>query len=132
MSLLVDTSGLYALLVSTERDHAAVKNAFRAAAEKGRRLLTTNYVVVETCALLQNRIGIAPVRDLEEKILPLLDIHFVDGALHAAAMQRLIRTDKRRVSLVDVVSFEVMEAEGVRDVLGLDSDFESEGFRLMP
>jgi predicted nucleic acid-binding protein len=44
----------------------------------------------------------------------------------------LFRTDKRRVSLVDVVSFTVMDAEGLTDVLGLDPDFTAEGFRLLP
>jgi predicted nucleic acid-binding protein len=36
------------------------------------------------------------------------------------------------VSLVDAVSFAVMEAEAVTEVLGLDEDFESQGFRLVP
>ena len=48
MSLFVDTSGFYALLVGTERDHRAVLDAFREAAERGRKLVTTNYVLVET------------------------------------------------------------------------------------
>ncbi len=42
MSLFVDTSGFYALLVRTERDHSAMLEAFRAAAERGRRMVTTN------------------------------------------------------------------------------------------
>jgi predicted nucleic acid-binding protein len=60
VSLFVDTSGFYALLVRTERDHGAILEAFRAAAERGRRMVTTtNYVIVETSALLQHRIGLA-------------------------------------------------------------------------
>jgi predicted nucleic acid-binding protein len=47
-------------------------------------------------------------------------------------VERLFQTDKRRVSLVDVVSFVVMEAEGLADVLGLDPGFAAEGFRLLP
>jgi len=132
MSLFVDTSGLYAVLVGTERDHRAVLEAFRAAAERGRRMVTTNYVLVETSALLQHRIGLAPVRDLEERILPLLAVHWVSSELHRRAVERLFRTDKRKVSLVDVVSFIVMDAEGLTDVLGLDPDFATEGFRLLP
>lgn len=132
MSLFVDTSGLYALLVGTETDHTAIREAFRVAADRGRRLVTTNYVVVETAALLQHRIGLAPVRDLEERMLPLLAVHWVTSDLHRRAVERLFRTDRRRVSLVDVVSFVVMEAEGLTDVLGLDPDFADEGFRLIP
>src|SRR5690348_7631026 len=103
MSLFVDTSGLYALLVGTERDHRAVLDAFRTAAERGRRMVTTNYVVVETSALLQHRIGLPPVHDLEERILPLMTVHWVGSEVHRRAVERLFRADKRKVSLVDVV-----------------------------
>jgi predicted nucleic acid-binding protein len=132
MSLFIDTSGFYALLVGTERDHQAVLDAFRTAAERGRRMVTTNYVLVETTALLQHRIGLPPVRDLEERILPLVTVHWVSSELHRRAVERLFRTDKRRVSLVDAMSFIVMDAEGLSDVLGLDPDFATEGFRLLP
>ena len=132
MSLFVDTSAFYALLVGTEADHRAVLDAFRTAAERGRRLVTTNYVLLETAALLQHRIGLAPVRDLEERILPLVTVRWISNDAHRRAVERLFRTDKRRVSLVDVVSFMVMDDEGLTDVLGLDPDFASEGFRLVP
>lgn len=132
MSLFVDTSAFYALLVGTELDHPAVLEAFRTAAERGRRLVTTNYVVVETAALLQHRFGLAPVRDLEERVLPLVTIRWVSEAVHRRATERLFRTDKRRVSLVDVASFVVMQEEGLTDVLGLDPEFADEGFRLFP
>jgi predicted nucleic acid-binding protein len=132
LSLFVDTSGFYALLVRTERDHGAMLEAFRVAAERGRRMVTTNYVIVETSALLQHRIGLAPVRDLEERILPLVTVQWVSSELHRRAVERLFRTDQRKVSLVDVVSFVVMDAEGLTDVIGLDPDFTAEGFRLLP
>jgi predicted nucleic acid-binding protein len=132
MSVFVDTSALYAFLVETERDHAAIRLAFLEVAEGGRRLLTTNYVVVEASALLQHRIGLAPVRDLDARLLPLIDVIFVDEPMHRRAVERLLRLDCRRVSLVDAVSFEAMETQGVRDVLGLDRDFEDAGFRLIP
>ncbi len=132
MSLFVDTSGFYALLVESEADHRAVKRAFGQAAERGDRMLTTNYVVVETVALLQHRIGLAPVRDLDAKILPVVDLLMVDAHLHRRGIERLFRLDRRRVSLVDAVSFEAMEAEGITDVLGLDQDFTTEGFHLLP
>lgn len=132
MSLFVDTSGLYALLVSTEGDHKAVREAFQHAAESGRRLVTTNYILMETAALLQHRIGLEPVRDLESGLAPLLSVKWVTPEMHTRAVVRLFRTDKRRVSLVDVVSFLAMEEEGLNEVLGLDTDFLGEGFKLVP
>lgn len=95
-------------------------------------MVTSNYVVLETTALLQNRVGLDPIRDLESKFLPLMETVFVDAALHRRAVERLLRIDRRRVSLVDATSFEIMDAHGIADVLGLDSDFEGQGFRLVP
>lgn len=132
MSCFVDTSALYAFLVRTDADHEAVTTGFRVLAESGRRMVSTNYVLVETAALLQHRIGLDAVRDLDGRITPLLDIVWVGSDLHRRAIARLFRLDRRRVSLVDAVSFAVMEAGGLTEVLGLDADFTSEGFRLIP
>ncbi|MDQ3426960.1 MAG: PIN domain-containing protein, partial [Gemmatimonadota bacterium] len=115
MSCFVDTSALYAFLVRSDADHEPVTAAFRAAAESGRRMLTTNYVLVEAAALLQHRIGLDPVRDLDGRITPLLDVVCVTGELHRRAVARLFRMDRRHVSLVDAVSFTVMEAEGITE-----------------
>lgn len=132
MSLFVDTSALYAILVGTERDHAVVTSAFKRSLDRGQALHTTNYVLVETAALLQHRIGLAPVRDLDERFVPLLTVTWIDADLHRRATERLMRVDRRRISLVDAASFVVMERDGINDVLGLDSDFSTEGFRLVP
>jgi predicted nucleic acid-binding protein len=132
VSLFIDTSGFYALLVASESEHEAVSDAFRRAVSRGRRLTTTNYVLVETSALLQHRLGLNPVRDLESRIAPILSVIWVTQDLHTRALARLFRTDRRRVSLVDVVSFLTMEEEGLDEALSLDSDFADEGFKLLP
>lgn len=132
MSLFIDTSALYAVLVRTETDHSAVTKAFGEAAERGRRLLTTSYVLVESAALLQHHIGLEPVRDLDGRLVPLLDVIWVSADLHRRAVERLFRTHRRQVSLVDAVSFTVMDAEGITEVLALDTEFASEGFRPVP
>ncbi len=132
MSVFADTSALYALLVRTELGHAEVAAAFEGLLESGRVLVTSNYVLVETTALLQRRIGLAAVRDLNERILPVLSIQWVSESLHRRAVDRLVRSDRRGLSLVDCASFEVMEREGLREVLALDSDFADAGFRLLP
>jgi predicted nucleic acid-binding protein len=132
VSVFADTSALYALLVRTELGHAEVAAAFEGLLESGRVLVTSNYVLVETTALLQRRIGLAAVRDLNERILPVLSIQWVSESLHRRAVDRLVRSDRRGLSLVDCASFEVMEREGLREVLALDSDFADAGFRLLP
>ena len=116
MSLFIDTSGLYALIVATEREHAAVATVFRSAAEKGRRMTTTNYVLSETSALLQRRIGINPVRDLHDRLVPLLKVVWVTEEMHRRGLEQMLRIDKRGVSLVDCVSFVTMQDEALTDV----------------
>ena len=132
MSVFVDTSGLYALLVRTEDKHAEVLRVFREALEEGRTLWTTSYVIVETVALLQHRLGLAPVRDFVEHLVPVMSVEWVSEALHRKATERLLREDRRRLSLVDCVSLEFMRAQGLRDVLALDPHFTEAGCRLLP
>ncbi len=132
MSVFVDTSALYAILVRSEADHEKVAEAFSGLLQANRRLVTTNYVLVETSTLLQSRFGLTAVRDFGERVVPLLTVHWVDEGLHRRALERLFSTDRRRLSVVDCVSFVLMEAEGLEEALALDEDFEDQGFRVVP
>jgi uncharacterized protein len=89
-------------------------------------------VIVETVALLQHRIGVPPVRDFVEHVLPILSVEWVSDALHHRGVATLLREERRRLSLVDCVSFEFMRARGLRDALTLDDHFGGAGFRMLP
>ena len=132
MSAFADTSGLYALLVRADQNHVIVEQAFRRHLQSGRTLWTTSYVLVETAALLQSRIGLEVVRDLQNHIVPVLSIEWVSEDLHQKGINRLLREDRRHLSLVDCVSLEFIRSAGLRDVLGLDRHFAEAGVRLLP
>jgi predicted nucleic acid-binding protein len=132
MSVFADTSGLYALLVRSEEHHDETVQAFRELVEGEIKIFTTSYVLVETVALLQHRIGLDPVRDLEDQIAPFLTIEWVPRDLHAKGLERLFREDRRQLSLVDCVSLEYMRAAGLAEALALDPHFEEAGFSLLP
>jgi predicted nucleic acid-binding protein len=132
MSVFADTSALYTLMVRTEQGHAETMRTFRTLLESARPLVTTNYVVVETMALLQHRIGLDPVHDFDERIVPLLTVRWVSHELHRNGMKRFLREDRRHLSLVDCVSLELMNLEGLREVLALDPHFAEAGHRLLP
>ena len=132
MTVFADTSALYALLVRTEEGHTEVAAAFTRLLQGRRALVTSNYVLLETTALLQRRIGLPAVRDFDERIAPLLTLRWVTEPLHRRAMDRLIRADRRGVSLVDCTSFELMESEAIGEALTLDRDFATAGFRVIP
>ncbi len=131
MSVFADTSALYAAIVRTEARHRESLSVFRKLVESGRAITTTSYVVLETAALLQHRIGLEPVRDFDERILPLLTVCWVSEELHRKGMTRLVKENQRLLSLTDCVSFEFMESEGMRDAFSLDSHFSDAGFRLL-
>ena len=125
----MDTSALYALLVRSEREHAAVVAAFEALLLRRRDLVTSNYVLLESSALLQHRIGLDAVHDLDRRIVPLLRVRWIGEDEHRRALARLQKTNRRGVSLVDCTSFVVMDALGIREALTLDDDFAAQGYR---
>ena len=132
MSVFADTSALYPLLVRTEVEHAVVRAAFEQLLDGGRPIWTTSFVLVETMALLQYRIGIAAARDFDEDIVPILHVYWVDEALYRRGTDRLWREDRRKLSLVDCIGMELMTQKGITMALAVDSHFEEAGFDLLP
>lgn len=130
MTVFVDTSALYALLVRTEVVHPSATGIFQELVTREVRLVTTNYVLLESTALLQRRIGLTAVRDLHQVLVPWLGVRWVTEPVHDRAMHRLVQMDRRRVSLVDCTSFVVMESEGLSDAFAFDDDFVEAGFHL--
>jgi hypothetical protein len=90
--------------------------AFPGLLESGATLWTTFCVLVETIALLQHRIGLAPVHDFVEHVVPPLSVEWVSETLHPQGIERLVRKNRRRLTFVDRVSLEFM-----RDVLSGES-----------
>ena len=132
MSAFADTSALYALLVRTDEAHPGVRTAFGTLVSNGRTLWTTSFVVVETMALLQHRLGLRAARDFDEDVLPILRVRWVDDALYRVGTDRLWREDRRQLSLVDAVSFEFMKHQGIRVALAVDPHFAAAGFDVVP
>ena len=126
--ILLDTSAIYALADSRDANHErAVELAGRASVER-ETLVVHNYVVVEAAALLQRRLGLdAATRFLRDA--GRLRMHWVTEDDHASAVELHSREGRRRLSLVDCVSFIVMRRLGIVSALAFDADFQMEGFR---
>lgn len=127
--VLVDTSAIYALLDRSDANHAAA--AALLPQLRDRQPVTHSYVVVESVALIQARLGIDAVRRLLDDLLPVFDLRFVGQDLHYAAAAALLAADSRDVSFVDRVSFELMRRTGIREAFAFDRHFEGEGFALL-
>ncbi len=130
--ILVDTAALYALIDAADPNNRRATAAMRDLHVSGESLLTHEYVVVETTALLQRRLGLGAVRRLVDDLLPLIEIAWVDERLQAEAREAMLAAGRRTVSLVDWVSFLVMRRHGVRRAFTFDQDFAVEGFEVLP
>ena len=127
-TVFVDTSAVYALLVSSDDRHEAAKSAFQRLSSRLAPLVTTSYVLVETAALLGRRVGLDAVRRFHEDLVPLLEVVWVDAALHHSGVARLLEGSRQGISLVDAVSFAAMRERGIEAAYAFDRDFEEEGF----
>ncbi len=88
-----------------------------------------NYVIVETVALLRRRLGWEEVRKFLRDAGKFQN-WWVDEALHRAAVERMLN-HRGRYSLVDEVSFLVMQTAGIKHALAFDDGFAREGFILL-
>jgi predicted nucleic acid-binding protein len=95
-------------------------------------MVTSNYVLLETTTLVQNRLGFDALATLHADVLPVMQVEWVDTALHQAAAAILITIRQRDLSLVDCTSFELMRRLGLRSVFGFDRHFAGQGFTCLP
>ena len=124
-----DTSALYALLDRSDVNARLAANSWEGLADASIPLVTTNYVVLETIALVQARLGIDAVIELRSLVDPFIAIHYVDAALHLAALEQLVSLSRRAVSLVDCASFAFMRQHGISRAFAFDRHFQEFGFR---
>lgn len=131
MNLFVDTSAFYAVLSRTDAHHEeAVSELNRLMDEKSVRLCTSNYVVVETCALVRNRLGDEAMRRFLNDLLSLTMVVWIDQKTHASATAAMLAYGKGGPSLVDCSCFAVMRDIGAARALAYDAHFVKEGFSI--
>ncbi|OFW65031.1 MAG: hypothetical protein A2135_03790 [Actinobacteria bacterium RBG_16_67_15] len=130
VTVLADTSALYALLDGDDGNHRRAADVWPRMVETD-RVITHAYVVVETTALVQARLGMAAAVTLHRDLLGVVETMAVDGITHARAVERWSTLSDRRLSLVDVTSFVMMEDRGIDAAFAFDDDFTRTGFRLI-
>lgn len=132
MSVYLDTSALYAVIDGNDAHQLEAAAAWARFLNDSVDLVTTNYVVVETVALLQGRMGMEAVDTLTADILPIVRIVWVDEGVHRSAAHAHLVSGNRKLSLVDCVSFEVMRRAGIKEAFCFDPHFRQVGFRVLP
>jgi predicted nucleic acid-binding protein len=128
--VFIDTSGFYAELDGSDPDHARARETFALVLRQKAKLVTTNYVVHESWAVIQARLGWDAVDAWLDRLVKLCDVIWVSPDLHALGEARCRQARQRRLSLTDCVSIEVMRRRGIREAIAFDEHFDREGFRL--
>ena len=121
---------MYALLDHDDQFHEEAKRVF--ATLSGDEPVTHNYVLVETVAIAQRRLGEVAARRLIQELLPVMTTFWIDEAAHAAGVAALLAALPTKISLIDFVSFEVMREQGISRAFTFDDDFRVAGFEPMP
>lgn len=128
-AVFVDTSAILALMAGSDRAHRDAVKVFERLKSGQTELVTTSYVLVETYALLDRRLGREAVRDFRSRFAPILRVIWVDGVLHDRGLDRLEKS-AHSLSLVDAVSFEAIREHRILEAFAFDRHFEREGLAI--
>lgn len=127
----MDTSAWYAAIDEADPKHDEAVRIWDDLESGAVPLVTTEWVFVETVALLQRRKGRDIARSRGRSILQ-GDVHVapMGSGMLARVWERYERASGK-VSLVDCGSFEVMGSIGIKDAFAFDQDFTDAGFNLI-
>lgn len=128
--IFFDTSAAIALADSDDARHALAIHALRTLTNEGHTLLTHNYVLAESAAVLQRRLGMGSALSFLTDSQRFL-IHWIDRGDHEEAVTLFRKRNRRSLSLVDCTSFVVMKKYNVTMAFAYDSDFRAEGFDVL-
>jgi predicted nucleic acid-binding protein len=129
-TVFVDTSGFYALLDPTDSAHEKITAAFMQAEQEGWRLITTNYVVHESWAIIQHRLGWKALEAFLDVVLPPCEIEYVTESLLTLGAVRCRQARQRKLSLSDCVSLEFIRQKRLVFVIAEDQHFWKQGLKF--
>lgn len=132
MRIYVDTSAFLAVIDGDDHFHPSAFRFWEQQLSGPTGFLTSNYVVLETTALIQSRLGLAAVSLLYEEILPVIRQEWVNPSLHQRGVAAFLAARRRDISLVDYTSFELMRQLGIRTAFTFDRHFAEQGFEVVP
>lgn len=130
-AVFIDTSAFYALASETDNEHTAARAIREQLKRDATRLVTTNYVFLETVSLLQRRHGMEVAKRFGDFVGEEVEIIWMTELQHRASWDYWKQRGMRGLSLVDCSCMTVMRESGIRRVFGFDDQFRSAGFILL-
>lgn len=131
MKVFVDTSAFLALVNADDRNHIHARKIWEKILNEKAEIFVTNYVLIETYAVLQNRAGVEAVRNFERDLSGIMNVLWVDEEIHREGLMRVISANRKNLSLVDCVSFSAMNRSGIDNVFCFDKHFQEQGFCVL-
>jgi predicted nucleic acid-binding protein len=130
--IFIDTSALFPLVGTEEALSKISVSVWENITQTKKQLFTNNYVIVECLSLVQRRLGLEFVRYLQLEILPLIEVDWLTEGQHNLAIQHILKSNRRNLSLVDCSAFGTMRRLGIETAFTFDSHFREEGFKAIP
>jgi len=131
-TLFIGTSGWGNLFDSSQPYHFQATEIYLPAKAEDRKIITTNYIIIELVSLL-----ISPMRVPRQQIIefiiglktsPYLKIIHLDASLDDQVWHYFQRYQDKDWSLVDCASFIIMNQYNIAEALTSDHHFEQAGF----
>ncbi len=126
--ILVDSGAVFALLCRDDKNHLAAVACLRKMQRQRALPVLTNYILAETHTLLAARLGPDAARLwVRSNIWPVEQAYVMD---EKHAMGILFSGHGGSCTLVDAISFAVMERLGIDTAMTFDSNFANFGFKM--
>jgi len=129
--IFIDTSAILAFMNEDDEFYKDSFSIFSRLLEERAKIVSSNYVLLETILILKNRIGIEAVKILKNDILPVIKTCWIDEDVHNFCVNTQIAVDRKKVSLVDFTSFEIMRRLNIRQAFTFDGHFKDMGFEIL-
>jgi hypothetical protein len=133
-SVFVDTSGWYALIDRRDPDHARTVALVGSLVRGGVRLVSTDYVIDESCTLAKARSGSTTAYKLLALLekTKALDIEWIGSERFGRAKDLFRKYHDQAFSFTDCTSFAVMRELDLNEAITKDGHFRIVGFSVLP
>ena len=129
--IYVDTSALLSIIDTRDINHETAVKYWKEQVESA-SFIINSYSMLETIALVQNRLGLNAVRTLVKEILPVIEVDWLGPDEHETAINNVLTANRRNLSLVDCASFETMRRLRIEPIFTFDDHFKEQGFTVIP
>jgi len=129
--IFIDTSAFYALIDISDKHHDDAARAWITIRDQPDQLACSNYILLETIALLQNHLGMAAVQDFI-RLTNRMAVFWIGIEQHNLAISALLTSGRQGLSLVDCTSFDTMRSRSIHTAFTFDLHFAEQGFTCLP